>query len=407
MSFLYTQISTSIIPTVRSMIGGMRNSLLPAMPLAWQRRSPPRRGLVFDVEGVHLRSSRPRPAGFSIQYFEPVPSRSRQLPLAGLPRRWARFESHNQTHTDPLFVATLCEAHVSGRFPAVTSADGALFADVSRVHSEAVDTHPVYTRIRLPRPTRLVGKTLLLSSAWAGSFYHWIVDQLPRLALIARAGLDLRSFDHVLLPEKNGHFLGETLLLFPDLRAQRHTLSDHTHFECDELVCPSLPHRVGESDPWGPTFVAEHVLGGARRETGDRRFLISRGGAPRRRLRNEDDLWEKLLIPRGFERLRLEEHSIQEQAGLLATAAVVVAPHGAGLTNLVFAPKQCCVVELLNGNYPATCFWHLSDELGLDYRYVVGQPEISENAHAGAGQQSGFWIEPDAMADCLKDVPGM
>jgi len=230
-----------------------------------------------------------------------------------------------------------------------------------------------------------------------------MIDQLPRLALLDRAHMDLAGFDHVLLPEQNGPFLLETLSLFPDLQAQRHTLDDAAHFECDELICPSLPHRVGESDPWGPTFVTKHILGHDRAEVGNRRFLISRSRAPRRRLRNEEDLWQNVLARLGFERLYLEEYSVQEQAQLIAVAAFIVAPHGAGLTNLIFAPKQCCVIELLNRNYPATCFWHLSDELGLDYRYIVGEPE-KPAANDSTGQHTDFSVDSRLVANCLKDL---
>ena len=403
MIFSRSEMISFLSPAARATIGLARNCLLPAMPHAWQRRLPPKVGCKFDIETIY-QGSRQRPSGLSIPYFETVTSRNRRTPAAAFPTRWSVFESHYATHPDPLFVATLRGARVSGRFPAVTTVDSLLFTDVSRVHSEPVDTHPVYRRLRLPRPTLLTGKTLLLCGAWAGSFYHWMVDQLPRLALLDRAHMDLASFDHVLLPEANGPFLLETLSLFSELKAHRHTLDDAAHFECDELVCPSFPHRVGEADPWGPIFVTKHILGHDRAEIGNRRFLISRSRAPRRRLKNEEDLWQNVLAHLGFERLYLEEHSVQEQAQLIAVAAFIVAPHGAGLTNLIFAPKHCCIIELLNSNYPATCFWHLSDELGLDYRYIVGGPE-KPALNDSAGQHTDFSVDPRLVANCLKDLP--
>jgi hypothetical protein len=199
--------------------------------------------------------------------------------------------------------------------------------------------------------------------------------------------------------------LAETLSLLPELRAERRILNNSVHFECDELVCPSLPHRVGESDPWGPAFVAECILGYPRRDVGNRRLLISRSTAPRRRLTNEDDIWQQLLHPRGFERVRLEDHSLQEQARLLSTASIVVAPHGAGLSNLVFAPKQCFVVELLNRDWAGTCFWHLSDELGLDYRYIVGEPESGGSAENSDRQHGDFFVDPALVTECLNRIP--
>ena len=62
---------------------------------------------------------------------------------------------------------------------------------------------------------RLPGRTLLLTSAYGGSFYHWLVDALPRIALTTRAGVDLRSIDQVMLPAESGPYIEQALALFP------------------------------------------------------------------------------------------------------------------------------------------------------------------------------------------------
>ena len=51
---------------------------------------------------------------------------------------------------------------------------------------------------------------------------------------------------------------------------------------------------------------------------------------------------------------------------LFASADVIVAPHGAGLANLVVAPPCATVIEARSGGHPA-CYKHLATVLGLRY----------------------------------------
>ncbi|NOG52157.1 MAG: glycosyltransferase family 61 protein [Chloroflexi bacterium] len=103
----------------------------------------------------------------------------------------------------------------------------------------------------------------------------------------------------------------------------------------------------------GPTFVPATCFGfreAMRRAAGDpapdqpRRLYISRSKARRRRVLNESAVIA-LLAPLGFEAFTLEDLSVAEQVRLFAGAEAVVAPHGSGLTNLVFG-QGIKVIEL-------------------------------------------------------------
>jgi capsular polysaccharide biosynthesis protein len=49
----------------------------------------------------------------------------------------------------------------------------------------------------------------------------------------------------------------------------------------------------------------------------------------------------------------------------------VVAPHGAGLANIVFCQRGTQVVEFFNRAYVNGCYWRLATVQGLDYRPIV------------------------------------
>ncbi len=66
--------------------------------------------------------------------------------------------------------------------------------------------------------------------------------------------------------------------------------------------------------------------------------------------------------------------SVKEQVKLFAEAELVVAAHGAALTNLVFCSPGTRIVELFPPDYVNVCFWALSTQVdGLEYRYLVGE----------------------------------
>ena len=81
---------------------------------------------------------------------------------------------------------------------------------------------------------------------------------------------------------------------------------------------------------------------------------------------------DQLLNEQGFTTVFLEEMSFLEQVELFANAQIVVAPHGSGLTNLVFCSPSTKVVELFSPNYTRTDYMIVGQQLQLDYYYVVG-----------------------------------
>ncbi|MFG3817277.1 glycosyltransferase family 61 protein [Limnothrix redekei] len=103
-----------------------------------------------------------------------------------------------------------------------------------------------------------------------------------------------------------------------------------------------------------------------------KKIYITRSKASYRRLLNEAEVME-FLVADGFEIVELEALPLLKQVAMFAAAKVVVAPHGAGLTNLVFASPGTWVLELLSISYRPVCYKVISEFVGLNYRYVIGE----------------------------------
>lgn len=61
----------------------------------------------------------------------------------------------------------------------------------------------------------------------------------------------------------------------------------------------------------------------------------------------------------------------KETVELFSRAKLIIGPHGAGLTNMIFAPKGIPIIELCEANVANLCYWHLSWTLENDHRFIV------------------------------------
>jgi len=78
------------------------------------------------------------------------------------------------------------------------------------------------------------------------------------------------------------------------------------------------------------------------------RLFISRGGRdrPNRVTASDEKIFDEVLVDYNLKKITLEDLSFQAQIDLFSDASLIVAPHGSGLANLVFAPPGAKVVEL-------------------------------------------------------------
>lgn len=196
---------------------------------------------------------------------------------------------------------------------------------------------------------------------------HWLTAHLPKLVLLRDRGM----LGHVLLPAKLTPVM-ETSLRRLGLKAEQFsTFEPDRPIEVERLTLLS-------TDRFRPDLlrpVRQAIGEDAKPAT--RRVFVSRAKAPRRRLIDEDQLWP-LLEARGFEKVFLEDLSFDEQVALMGETRVLFAPHGAGLTNMMFCPEGTRIVEIADLTFPNPNFYALAAAMGHDYWLLpgVGQGDV-------------------------------
>jgi len=105
----------------------------------------------------------------------------------------------------------------------------------------------------------------------------------------------------------------------------------------------------------------------------DSRLYLSRGGAKLRQPTNGEEL-EALLKGKNFTSFVADESNHREQIDRFHSADTIIAVHGAGLTNLIFARPGTRVIEIFPENFIKSTYWWISRQLGLHYTPLIGGP---------------------------------
>lgn len=111
-------------------------------------------------------------------------------------------------------------------------------------------------------------------------------------------------------------------------------------------------------------------------------IFINREDAPTRRVLNRDEVLDE-LTEYDVNSITMSNHPFQEQVSLMQDADVIVAPHGAGLLNMLWA-NDAAVVEIF-GSHVTAGNMSLANNIGHEYFCVNATPkgrDISVNPEA-------------------------
>jgi capsular polysaccharide biosynthesis protein len=268
-------------------------------------------------------------------------------------------------HEDwPAWRVSIPGGRVAGKQPLVLTADRRALRESAADESQLL-THPAMDAGLSPA-RRASGRLLLLTGPWSWNWYHWLLDVLPRAALLP---ISQDADAGILTPAKLTRAQEETLALV-GVPEERRTPYGGRQLVADELVFPSLIAPTGNPPRWALRWLRERLAPEPERH--DRRIYVSRADASARRVVNEPELIA-LLGERGFETLLPGEFGLVDQLRAFAEAAVVLGPHGAGLANLC-ASSMATVIELQREDDFRASYFAQANAQGLEYWYLLCRP---------------------------------
>lgn len=364
----------------------------------YRRRLPALLRRVLYPDALTLHDLRRRTADVVVDVT--FPSREVDTPQAAELDVWPAAKSAARARyvTPEYFSLRLRGAKYDPLFNLVTTQSGAALIDSSSTFLPL--TLQAWQR-RFRTPSRRIEGLCTIFRSVDGNFYHTLIEDLSRVFLLRQPVYREMGTIKMLFPSEPTAL--EQYLLdryLPD-NIEIDVVGRDQIIEPDELILPSFLTR--QSVTYLPQAFVDDLLPRLlpqRARNKRRRIYITRRPGPLghvRLIENDEQLWQALRT-KGFERYALEDLSFDEQIALFYDAEMVVAAHGAGLANLLFA-EAIDVIELHAGALVVPYFYYMSASLGHRYQWWNG-----DRQHFNAS----FTVDVSAvmgMVDAALDSP--
>lgn len=264
--------------------------------------------------------------------------------------------------------------------------------------SESITNQPGPLPDFVPAQTQIDELSVLLRKPGDSNFGHWLIELCPRIREFASvySGTDWK----VAIPSRAASMrpLRARTLEWLGIEPSRIIWleNDPVRFRRLAFITSNSIHSHTH-DYDGVHYLRENALRFTEPEARRRRIFIARAPSLRRQLLNEAAV-RGILERHRFEIVFSEQMSIDDQVRLFSNAECVVGVSGAGLTNIVFAPRDCKILSLNPAVGQEFFFWDIANIVGQSFSFIFGAPE-----DASLLGHSNFWIDQGLLIAWLRD----
>ena len=234
--------------------------------------------------------------------------------------------------------------------------------------------------------------SLLTGGAGKNSYWHWLFDVLPRIAMLNKSKL---KTNYYLLPSLKKNYQKETLL---ELKVAFSSLLDgekYKHVSCNNLIAVDHPIIFKNNPSISmlniPVWVIEWLRKIYAKKNNNnlnlpRKIFIDRefdSNLSARKIINNNEV-KKTLNKLGFKTITLSKYSFAMQTKLFNNAKFVVGLHGGGFANIVFSKPGTKIVEIASQDN-GDVILNLAYKCKLNYKRIIEKNLLSslkyQNSH--------------------------
>ncbi len=227
-----------------------------------------------------------------------------------------------------------------------------------------------YKRLFLGKTKYVKNRSIVIHNSYYKNYYHWMLEALPRLFSMRRQ----INNTTLLIPDNLSSFHHQTLVYF-DIKEifqyPKTKLILAKELLLPTPVCPDYgqhnPKLLIEMGAWLKEKTPATEKSGNK---SPKRIFIIRESDKVRKLANQDDVIT-LLVEYNFTPISLEKLTITEQINLFRNANCIAGVQGAGLSNMIYMPKDSLIINLINKHHHDTCFFNLAN--ALNHRIIMQQ----------------------------------
>ncbi|TAG96966.1 MAG: glycosyltransferase family 61 protein [Oscillatoriales cyanobacterium] len=216
----------------------------------------------------------------------------------------------------------------------------------------------------------LPGTYVSLLSNHTLNYAHWLMDSLPKLALLESLSSDL----NFIIPDGSPRYIIDALNLLGIQEDQIVKIKEESIVVENLILChaaqnpgrPSKTHLLTTRNR-----LLASVADRKSNRSSHRRIYISRSNSSRK-IVNEAEILP-ILKDYNFEIIHCEELSLVEQIEIFSEAQVVLGSHGAGIYNQIFCKPGAIIIEIYNKHYWYHSSWIVANLMEHIHWHIFGE----------------------------------
>jgi capsular polysaccharide biosynthesis protein len=334
-------------------------------------------------------------------------------------------------HNVPVPASKIWECHnvqVAGAFQVVTDTEFLVTDEAARPRDELVagvwryfSGGQVGSRtcyIKNPAGTKdqiKIQSAILFSGRAPENYYHWLIEDVAKLMALELVKIP-KNIPILIKKDLPRQFI-EVLKIFTEREViQINPGEERIFVQRLFVLSPSTFHpEIYDFEFWrGSALSIPHLqflrrrvfehFGIQENKLGERKIYISRPSGGRRSIVNNKEI-ENLFVSRGFEIVRPEKLSFEEQVLLFSSARIIAGGAGAAYANLIFCQQGCQVLGFVCSAIKKYSMQaNLAKFSGAQYTLITGDPiekNVKQDWFVDEVHQD-FWIEPSKVLRYLR-----
>lgn len=232
-----------------------------------------------------------------------------------------------------------------------------------------------------PRLKKKIKSNLLILSQGASgndNYFHWLFDILPKIKICSEI-YDLDKIDYFYF-SKLHEWQKKILEIFGLKNIKILDSNIYRHVEARKIIAVQHPwYEKGYINPeaanipnWIINWLKETFLSKAESFISSDKIFIDRRDDTRFnhcQIINDEEVF-KYLKPKGFSKYKIGQLSFKNQIHLFNNAKIIIGPHGAAFSNLIFCKPETKIVEFKPFGHPTVVNKRISEINNLNYQSI-------------------------------------
>ena len=227
---------------------------------------------------------------------------------------------------------------------------------------------------------KIKGNLIILTQGVSGhnNYAHWMLDILPKLKLLL-SKLSIDEIQNIYFTKLKKYqynsigFFGLKSIKIIDPKKFRHV-------KADNIISVSHPYYFKKTWAYAHSNLPSWIIRFLRndmskkvkkKKIGYKKIFIDRSDSSQNhcKLINNNEVI-KFLKTRKYKCVKLTKFTLQDQISIFKNCSTIIAPHGAGLTNIAFSRKRTKVIEIIPKNNKNLLFKRISKINKLKYKSI-------------------------------------